>query len=145
MDLGLRGKTALVTGASQGIGKACAAALAREGASIAVAARRAEILAATAEEIRGETGATVFARAADLMEKTDGAELTAWAKQELGRSDILVANIAPQPLTQFDKADDDAWEAVYRMHVAPMVRLIRDVLPGMRERRWGRIVATQSV
>jgi 3-oxoacyl-[acyl-carrier protein] reductase len=140
MDLGLQGRVALVMGASRGIGQAIAAALAREGAQVALASRSQERIEAAAKEIGG--GALSFvADAADLDRL---AELPAEVESALGPVEILVANSGGPPLGGSLNHETEDWELTYRSLVlAPRV-LAGVVVPGMRERGWGRIVNVGS-
>ena len=145
MDLGIRGRVALVTGASRGLGKASASALAREGARVAVAARGREALEATAEEIRQSAGAQVLAVAAD-MQDADAIEALAQAVlAQWGQIDILVNNAGgPRTGVFTDMADED-WLRALELNLLSTIRLTRLVLPGMRARRWGRIINLTSI
>lgn len=138
MDLGIAGRTALVTGASKGMGRAIAAALAAEGARVAISSRSRERIEAAAAEI----GATPFVHdSADL----DGAPafLDAVAEQ-LGPIEILVTNTGGPPPGEPLGFPREAWEAAYRDHVLAPLALVERVLPGMCERHWGRIVNVSS-
>jgi 3-oxoacyl-[acyl-carrier protein] reductase len=140
MDLGIEGRVALVLGASKGIGRAIAAALAREGARVAIASRSAERLERTAEAIEGEV--TPFA--ADTGDLGRLAVLPDEVEARLGTIEILVTNTGGPPMGAALDADLDAWRDAYEhLVLAPRV-LIEAVLPGMRERRWGRIVNVGS-
>lgn len=140
VDLGLEGRTALVMAASRGIGKGIAAALAREGARVAISSRSEEALAAAAEEIDGEV--RVFpANTGDLDRLL---ALPGEVADALGPIDILVANTGGPPGGgALDKSLEE-WEEAFRSLVlAPRV-LLEEVVPGMRERGWGRIVNVSS-
>jgi 3-oxoacyl-[acyl-carrier protein] reductase len=140
MDLGISGKAALVMGASRGIGRGVAGALAREGAKVAMASRSRKRLEAAAAEIDGET-AVFVADASDL----DGlAALPEEIERALGPVEILVTNAGgPPPGGALDNPLDE-WEAVYRSLVLGPRVLIQAVVPGMRDRGWGRIVNVGS-
>jgi 3-oxoacyl-[acyl-carrier protein] reductase len=145
VDLGIRGKLALVTGASSGIGEAVALALAREGARLAVAARRRERLEEIARRARSEGAQEAKPFTVDLADAASVERLTGSVEAELGAVDILVVNGGgPKPgtFTQMELAD---WDATYALTLRSALQLVRGVLPGMRERRWGRIVALESV
>ncbi len=144
MDLRIRGRVALVTGASDGIGKAVALALASEGVNLAVAARRVELLKTVASEARSAGAADARAFALDLND-TDGIEkLLERIRSELGPVDILVANGGgPKPGTYTEVKIED-WDSAYRGQLRSMLQLINGVLPSMRDRKWGRIVALTS-
>jgi 3-oxoacyl-[acyl-carrier protein] reductase len=140
MDLGLEGRVALVMGASRGIGRGIAAALAREGARLAIASRSLEHLEEAAAEIDGR--ATPFV--ADAADAERLAALPAEVADALGPVEILVANSGGPPYGGALDHELDEWEQAYRSLVlAPRV-LAGAVVPGMRERGWGRIVNVGS-
>jgi 3-oxoacyl-[acyl-carrier protein] reductase len=140
MDLGLDGRVALVMGASQGIGEAIAVALAREGAKVAIASRSRERIEAAAAAIGG--GAAPFV--ADATDLDRIAALPAEVEAELGPIEILVANTGGPPFGGALDHEPDEWERAYRSLVlAPRV-LVGAIVPGMRERGWGRIVNVGS-
>lgn len=145
MDLGLQGKVALVAASSRGLGRAAAAELAREGAKVALCARNEEELQATAEAIRRETGAEVLAVPADLTRAEDIQRLVAQVEAHFGRVDILVTNAGGPPGGSFEDFDDEAWRRAWELTFMSAMRLIRAVLPGMKARRWGRIINLTSV
>jgi 3-oxoacyl-[acyl-carrier protein] reductase len=140
LDLGIEGRVALVMGASRGIGQAIAAALAREGARVAIASRSREKLSEAADE--AGISATPFVADATDLERL--AELPAEVEGELGPIEILVTNSGGPPLGGALDHEPDDWEIAYRSLVlAPRV-LAGAVVPGMRERGWGRIVNVGS-
>jgi 3-oxoacyl-[acyl-carrier protein] reductase len=140
MDLGLQGRVALVMGSSQGIGEGIAAALAREGARVAVVSRSLERTEEAATTIEGETSPFV----ADTDDLDRLAELPAEVEAALGPIDILVTNTGGPPLGGALNHELDHWERAYRSLVlAPRV-LAGAVVPGMRERGWGRLVNVGS-
>ena len=143
MDLGIEGRTALVMGASQGIGRGVAASLAREGARVAIASRSRERLEQAAREIEGEV--VPFVADANDLDRLAG--LPAEVAEALGPVEILVTNTGGPPLGRALEHPADEWEATYRTLVLAPRTLVDAVLPGMRERRWGRIanVASSSV
>ena len=144
MDLGLRGKRAIVTGSSKGIGRAIAGALAAEGARVTICARGADALGAAERELRTQ-GADVVAVAADLA--TDAGVERVWQAHAtaFGGADVLVNNVTggASPADVLAATDAD-WLASYTMNVVVHVRFVRRVLPGMLERGWGRIVNVSS-
>jgi len=144
MNLGLTGKTALVTAASKGMGKACALGLAAEGARVVMCARTDVDLQAAAEEVRGKTGAQVVAMPADVTRADQVKALVAGAHEAFGGVDILVANAGGPPRGYFDELSDEQWYGAFEVSLLSVVRLIREVLPSMRQRRWGRIITIQS-
>lgn len=141
MDLGLTGRTALVTGASRGIGKRIALALAREGCRVALCARDAVALQAAAEEAGPEAAAIV----ADLA-GAEGVERAAdVAIGRLGRVDILVNNVGGAAFMRpFEETTDEDWIRTIELNLLAAVRLVRRLAPGMRQRRWGRIINVAS-
>ena len=140
MDLGLTGKRALVCASSQGLGYACAFALAREGAPVVINGRDEAKLAAARDRIAGETGGTVAAVAADLGDAEARRALIAAA----GEVDILVNNNAGPPPGSFANWDEAAWLSAINANMLPALMLIRAVLPGMQARKFGRIVNITS-
>ncbi len=140
MDLGLEGRVALVMGASRGIGEAIAAALAREGARVAIASRSRERLEEAVAAIDGEASAFV-ADAADLDRL---AELPGEVEAAIGPLDVLVANTGGPPLGGALDHELEEWERAYRSLVLAPRILAGAVVPGMRERGWGRIVNVGS-
>lgn len=143
MDLGIEGRTALVMGASQGIGRGVAASLAREGARVAIASRSRERLEQATREIEGEV--VPFVADANDLDRLAG--LPAEVAEALSPVEILVTNTGGPPLGRALEHPADEWEAAYRTLVLAPRTLVDAVLPGMRERRWGRIanVASSSV
>jgi 3-oxoacyl-[acyl-carrier protein] reductase len=145
MDLGLRGKVALVTAASKGMGKACARGLAAEGARVAMCARTEGDLKAAVDEVKAATGGEVIGIAADVTRLDQVHALVSRVKEALGAPDVLIANCGGPPRGYFDEFADEAWYGAVEVSLLSTVRLIREVLPGMRARRWGRILTIQSV
>jgi 3-oxoacyl-[acyl-carrier protein] reductase len=137
MDLGLQNKRALVTGASQGLGKAIAGALRNEGAAVAICSRDPARIEAAAKDI----GA--IALVGDLSGAVE--DVLRQATDRLGGIDILVVNTGGPPAGTFDTVTDDAWRHAFDGLWMSAVHLIRGCLPRMRERRWGRIMIVTSV
>ena len=144
MDLGLRGKVALVTAASKGMGKACAMALAAEGARVAMCARTEADLKAAADEVRTRTGAEVLAVPADVTRADQVADLVQRVTGAWGGVDILIANAGGPPRGPFEEMSDEHWQAAFEISLLSVVRLVRAVLPSMKARNWGRILTIQS-
>ena len=140
MDLGIDGRVALVMGASKGIGRAIAQALAREGAQVALSSRSPERIERAAAEIG--SGATGFAADTEAVEQM--AVLVERVTAALGPVDILVANTGGPPLGEPLPFDRSEWERAYRSLVLAPMALIEAVAPAMRERGWGRIVNVTS-
>ena len=144
MDLGLDGHVALVMGASRGIGRGIAASLAREGARVAIASRSLERVEATAAELRDEVGGELEPFEAHTEDIDRLAELPGEVAGRLGPVDVLVTNTGGPPPGEALGHGEGEWESAYRSLVmAPRV-LVEAVLPGMRERGWGRIVNVGS-
>lgn len=144
MDLGLRGKVAMVAAASQGLGKAVALGFAREGANLAICARNGEALQAVAQEARSH-GVDVVAEVADVTRAEDIARFVERTLQHYGGVDILVTNAGGPPAGTFqDFADDAPWQAAFELTLLSAVRLIRGVFPAMRARGGGAIIVMTS-
>lgn len=140
MELGIRGRNALVCGASKGLGKGCATALAREGVNLTIVARGQAALEKTAAEIRASTGANVVAVAADITSPDGRKEALAAA----GEIDILVTNAGGPPPGDFRDWSRDHWIAALDANMLTPIELIRATVDGMIERRFGRIVNITS-
>ena len=144
MDLGLNGKVALVAAASKGLGKASALALAREGARVTICARTEADLLAAADEIRRQTGAEVLAVQADLASAEGIKTVVAATARRFGGVDVLVNNSGGPARGRFADFTDDDWRQAFEAVTLNFVRFVREVVPYMREKRWGRIVGIQS-
>ncbi|HYL19425.1 MAG TPA: SDR family oxidoreductase [Burkholderiales bacterium] len=140
MDLGIRGKSALVCAASKGLGKGCAIALAREGVNVTLIARGAEALNATAEAIRSETGVKVAAVAADITTPAGRAAALAACPQP----DILVNNAGGPPPGDFRQFTRDDWIKALDANMLTPIELIKATVDGMIARKFGRIVNITS-
>ena len=140
MDLGLRGKVAIVGGASQGIGFAIARLLAAEGADVAMVARKAEPLAQAVAKVSGQNGGRAFAVAADIRLAADCERIVASAHEHFGRLDILVNNDGAPPLGLLSDFDDAAWQRAVEQNLMSVVRLSRHSLPHLSAAGAGRIV-----
>ena len=145
MNLGLTGKIALVAASSRGLGRAVAEELAAEGAQLVLCARGAAALGETAAAIRAATGVRVVEVAADLAEPADVDRVVAAALDAFGRVDVLVTNSGGPPAGPFESHSAEAWRAAVRGNLESVLNLTRLVLPGMKERRWGRIVNVTSI
>lgn len=145
MDLGLRGKVALVAASSAGLGRAVAETLAREGTNLVMCARGEERLGKVAQAIRDETGVRVEALGADLSQLVDVKRVTDAALRAFGQVDILVTNAGGPPAGPFESHSHEVWQAAVRQNLDSVVELVRAVLPGMKERRWGRIINVTSI
>lgn len=143
MHLDLGGRVAVVTGASQGIGRAITLALAAEGADVLLVARRQAGLDAVAKEVTG-IGRRAEVLTADVTDHAAAERVAAAALDAFGRIDILVNNAgkgAPKPLLELTPAD---WEAALELNLLSAVRLVHACVPTMRSQRWGRIVNISS-
>lgn len=143
MDLGLKGKVALVLGGSQGIGRAAALGFAREGAAVAICGRGAERLE-TARAALAATGVPVLAVRADVGDPADVERLVRETTATLGTVHILVNNAAGPKPGLSDTLDAADWEAAFRLTLMSAVNATRAVLPHMRRQGWGRIVNISS-
>ena len=144
MDLGIKGKTALVVAASKGMGKASAMGLAAEGARVVMCARGEAALKEAAGEVKQKTGAEVLALVADASRPADISKVVAEANRAFGGVDILVANVGGPPPGPFEQMTDEQWKAAFEQVHLSTVRFIREVLPHMKQAKWGRILAIQS-
>ena len=145
MDLGLKDRVAIVAASSQGLGKAVALGLAREGARVALCARTESTLHKTAEEIRTETAIDVFVRALDVTSHEQVRSFVADANQHFGRIDICVANAGGPPSKSFADTTDEDWQRTSELNLLSTVYLAKETLPLMQARRWGRFIAITSV
>ena len=145
MDYQLKGKVALVCAASQGLGKACALALAREKAGLVICARNPQRLKKAARSIADETQAQVFPVACDLDCSEDVERLVAQTVERFGTIDILVTNVGHPRMGDFFSLDDASWRTGFEGVLLPVVRLCRLVVPYMQKQQWGRIVHITSV
>lgn len=143
MDLGIKGRVALVTASSRGLGRACAIALAKEGAKVSICAREKERLIQAEGELKA-LGATVYSAVTDLNKLGDIDRLVEGTRSALGPIDILVANTGGPPIGYFLSVSPQMWEDAFRLLVEGVAHLVALVLPGMKERKWGRIVAIES-
>ena len=145
MDLGLGGKVALVAGASRGLGHAIARELAGEGAAVAICARDEGRLAQAGRAIAAATGARVLPIAADVSKPADVNRLVRTAIESLGRVDILVTNSGGPPPGTFESTPPEAWQGAFDVLLRSAVEMARAVLPGMKQRRFGRILNVTSI
>ncbi len=145
MDLGLKDKIGLVTAGSRGFGLATAKQLAAEGAHVALCARGAEDLAAATAEIDAAGVGRVWAAQVDVTDGVGVARFVAEVEHELGPVDVALINAGGPPAGVFEAIDLEQWEAAYRLNLESAVRLCSLLLPGMRDRGYGRIVQVTSV
>ncbi len=141
MDLGLTGKVAIVTGGSDGIGKAASLRIAAEGGRVAIVARRPDVLAAAADEIRRAGGGdSVLTVQADVTEAAAAGRVVKATLDRFGAIDILVNNAGTSMAKPFDAVSDADWRADFDLKVWSAIGLIRAAVPEMRRRGGGRIV-----
>jgi NAD(P)-dependent dehydrogenase (short-subunit alcohol dehydrogenase family) len=139
MDLGLKGKVAVVTGASDGLGRATAERLAEEGAAVALCARGAERLRAVADGIRGR-GGQALDQPADVSRPAELERFVGVTLERFGRIDILVNNAGTSAAHAFDIVDDAAWQADLELKLFAAIRCVRLCVPAMRREGGGRII-----
>ncbi len=140
MDLGIKGETALVVGASEGIGYESARGLLEEGAEVLICSRNAGKLKLAADALEQASGRKVRWFAADITQAEDVVRLGAWLAQQAAALDILVTAVGGSQRAAFEELDDAAWSANYEFNVLGTVRLIRETLPQLKKSRAGRIV-----
>ena len=145
MDLGLNGRVALVTGSSSGLGLAIARELAQEGAAVAMVARRREELERQAADISATTPGRAVPIVADLRERDAPARVAAEAERALGPVDILLANAGGPPSTLFATTREEHYAAALELNLMASIRLAQACVPGMRERKWGRVIFLTSM
>src|SRR5262245_1406112 len=145
MDLGLQGKVALVAAASQGLGRAVADELATEGASLIINSRNADKLREVCEEIHDRTGADAVPAAGDLSKTGDVEWVVNEGLAHFGKIDILVTNTGGPPTGKFEDLRSEDWDEAVRGLFGSVLDLTRLVLPGMKDRRWGRILNITSI
>ena len=145
MDLGLKGKVAVICAASKGLGRAVAHELAAEGASIVMCARGEKTLNTARDEIARATKARTLAVVADVATLDGLDKLAASAVERFGHVDILINNAGGPPSGPFEKHNWAEWQSAVELTLRSTVELTRRLLPGMRERRWGRILNITSI
>ena len=145
MDLGLKGRVAIVAAASKGLGRAVATELAREGAEVAICARNAADLERAASTIREATGREIFWQALDVTDVARVQEFVAAVEQRFGRVDICITNAGGPPAKTFLEISLEEWRAAVDLTLLSAVYFAREVLPRMRRNKWGRLVTITSV
>ena len=144
MDLGLKGKVALVAGASQGMGKATALGFAREGAKISICARGKAALDEAAKMVRQQTGTEVLAIPADMSKADDIQRFVNETAQHFGRLDIIVNNAGGPPPGEFMKFTDEDWINAFGLSFMSTMRMTREAVPHMRKVGGGRVINITS-
>ena len=144
MDLGLKGRVAIVAAASKGLGKAVALELAKEGAEIAICARGEQELEKAAGEIGGVSGRKVFAQVVDVAQVARVAEFAGAVEERFGRVDICVTNSGGPPSKGFRETTVEDWKVAADQLLMSTVAFAREVLPRMQKNRWGRLITITS-
>ena len=145
MDLGLEGRTALVTGASSGLGLAIARELAREGCAVAMVARGRERLERAAADVVRETRRRALPIPGDVSGAGEAERIARDATEALGPIDVLVANAGGPPAATFATATEEQYVAAIGQNLLGSIRLARACVPAMRERKWGRVLFVSSM
>jgi len=145
MDLGLKGKVAFVAGGSQGLGKAVATQLCREGAKVAVCALDDPELPKGVEEIRAATGGEVIGIPADVTDAEQARQFIRKGMEHFGTVDILVNNAGGPPSKTFLEIDDDMWSFGVKLNLMSTIVMTREVVPVLMEKKWGRIINMTSI
>lgn len=145
MELGLADKVALVTGASSGLGLAIAEALAREGAAVAMMARRKDVLERVAADITAKTRRRALPLVGDVSKTDDIDRAIRETENAHGAIDILVANAGGPPSTTFETTTDEQYRVALELNLLASIRLAHACVPGMRARRWGRVIFLSSM
>jgi 3-oxoacyl-[acyl-carrier protein] reductase len=144
MDLGIKGKVALVAGASQGMGRAAALGFAREGAKVSICARGEAALNEAAAMIRKETGGEVLSMVADMAKVEDIQRFVNKSAEHFGRVDIIVNNAGGPPPGDFMKFSDEDWSNAYNLSFMSTMRMTREAVPHMRKVGGGRVINITS-
>lgn len=145
MDLELTNKVVLVTGASQGMGKAITQGFAEEGANVIFCARDAERLQQVQAELSKNSEGKVLARQADVESLADIRRLVDFALDRFGRIDVLVCNSGGPPAKYFVEVTDEEWQRYLNLNLQSFIRLSNAVIPTMKKQKWGRILFLSSV
>lgn len=141
----LSGRAALVTGGSKGLGKAMARAFAEAGADVVISSRHEDELKRAADEIRQGTDVRCHAIVADMTRRDDVRRLADEAVRALGKIDILVNNAGSNLPQEIDQIRDEDWDQIVELNLTSCMALTRALVPGMRQRRWGRIIHISSI
>lgn len=145
MELGLKNKVAFVAASSQGLGKAVASELAKEGANIIICGRHKEILEKTKQEIEKQTGAEALALTGDLSVPAEREQIINNSLQAYPTIDILVTNTGGPPTGKMGELKQEDWDKAYNNLLSSVVGLVNGFLPGMKEQQWGRIISITSM
>lgn len=145
MELGIKGKNALVIASSQGLGKAVATELVKEGANVMITSRHEEKLQQVQQELQGLGTGKIAYCVCDITKPTDIESLVKQTHEELGDIHILLNNAGGPPSGGFEEFGDDAWQQAFELNLLSYVRIIRAVLPDMKKHGWGRIGNIASI
>jgi NAD(P)-dependent dehydrogenase (short-subunit alcohol dehydrogenase family) len=145
LELGLKGKIAIVTGGSEGMGRAAAERFARSGARVTMCARRKDVLERAAEDIKKATGAELLPLSADMTRAADCEAVVAATVRQFGGVDILLNNAGTSSAGAFEKVSDETWQADFDLKVMGAIRMARLVIPHMKQRGGGRIINVTTV
>lgn len=144
MDLGLKGRVAIVAAASTGLGRAVARELSKEGAKVAICARTADALEKTAHEIQRETGGEVFHKTVDLRNEAEISAFVAAIEARFGRVDICVTNSGGPPSKLFAETRPADWQSAIDLLLLSTIHFARETLPRMQKNGWGRFITITS-
>jgi 3-oxoacyl-[acyl-carrier protein] reductase len=145
MEMGLKNRVAIVAASSQGIGQATAAAFAAEGCRVAMCARNAQTLQASADQIRRQHNAEVLAEAVDVTDAAAVHRFIAAVVAKFGSADICVANAGGPPAKDFLSTSIDEWRKAVDLNLLSTIHFAREVIPHMQRQQWGRIVTITSI
>ena len=145
MDLGIRGRVAFIAGGSQGLGRAVATQLGKEGVKLVICALDDPELPKAVEEIRAETGAEIIGVAADLTDSEQAKNFIRKGIAHFGTADILVNNAGGPPSKTFLEIDEELWTRGFRLNLLSTITMTREIVPVLVEKRWGRIINMTSI
>ena len=145
LELGLKGKVAIITGGSEGLGRAAAERLAREGVRVGICARRKDVLERALDDIRKATGAEILPVVADVSQAAGCDSVVAAAIRQFGAVDILLNNAGTSAGAGFEQVSDEAWHADLELKLMAAVRMCRLVIPHMKRHGGGRMSGTEAL
>src|SRR5687767_1077929 len=141
----LKGRVALITGGSKGLGKAMARAIAKAGADIVISSRHENELQAALKQITAGTSVRGAYCVADMCQRSEAARLAAFAAEKMGHVDILINNAGSNVPQTLDQIRDEDWDRIIELNLNSCMAMARAVIPGMKRRRWGRIIHISSI